>query len=168
MVTPDLGLTSVVTETANTSHITTTMMSFKLSAIKQKMINKSNRLKKSIARFSKKRSQHIKNHLPKSVTKVTLKPIQEEEDFSFLTMEILQQLKNTKRTSRKALHNKKSLKSVIEEAKREVRRDPSDNVMEIRIVNIAENNFEEYVDYEDIVINTFRVGDINSDYIQMV
>ena len=168
MVTPDLGLTPVVTETPNTKHITTTMMSFKLSAIKQKMLNKSNRIRRSIARFSKKRSQHIKNHLPKSVTKVTLKPIPEEEDFSFLTTEILQQLKNTRRTSRKALHNKKSLKSVIEEAKREVRRDPLDNVTEIRIVNIEENNFEEYVDYEDIMITTFRVGDFHSDYIQMV
>lgn len=142
------------------------MISFKLSAIKQKMLNKTNRIKRSIARFSKKRSQHIKDHLPKSVTKVTLKPIPEDEDFSFLTMEILQQLKNSKRTSRKALHNKKSLKSVIEEARRELRRDPT--VTEIRIVSIAENNCEEYVDYEDILINTYRTEDINSDYIQMV
>ena len=130
------------------------------------MLNKTNRIKKSIARFSKKRSQHIKDHLPKSVTKVTLKPIPEDEDFSLLTMEILQHLKNSKRTSRKTLHNKKSLKSVIEEARRELRRDPT--VTEIRIVSIAENNCEEYVDYEDILINTYRTDDINSDYIQMV
>ena len=130
------------------------------------MLNKTNRIKKSIARFSKKRSQHIKDHLPKSVTKVTLKPIPEDEDFSLLTMEILQQLKNSKRTSRKTLQNKKSLKSVIEEARRELRRDPT--VTEIRIVSIAENNCEEYVDYEDILINTYRTDDINSDYIQMV
>ena len=142
------------------------MISFKLSAIKQKMLNKTNRIKRSIARFSKKRSQHIKDHLPKSVTKVTLKPTPEDEDFSLLTMEILQQLKNSKRTSRKTLHNKKSLKSVIEEARRELRRDPT--VTEIRIVSIAENNCEEYVDYEDILINTYRTEDINSDYIQMV
>ena len=144
------------------------MISLKLSAIKQKMLNKSNRIKRSIARFSRKRSQHIKDHLPKSVTKVTLRTIPEDEDFSFLTLDILQQLKNSKRTSRKALHNKKSLKSVIEEARRELRRDPSGPVTEIRTVSIAENNCEEYVDFEVIVINTYRVGDINSDYIQMV
>ena len=143
------------------------MISFKLSAIKQKMLNKTNRIKRSIAGFSKKRSQHIKDHLPKSVTKVTLKPIPEDEDFSFLTMDILQQLKNSKRTSRKALHNKKSLKSVIEEARKELRRDPPVTEI-IRTVSIAENNFEEYVDYEDILINTYRTEDINSDYIQMV
>ena len=144
------------------------MISLKLSAIKQKMLNKSNRIKRSIARFSRKRSQHIKDHLPKSVTKVTLRATPEDEDFSLLTMDILQQLKNSKRTSRKALHNKKSLKSVIEEARRELRRDPSGPVTEIRTVSIAENNCEEYVDFEDIVINTYRAGDINSDYIQMV
>ena len=142
------------------------MISFKLSAIKQTVLNKSKRIKRSIARLSKKRSQQIKDHLPKNVTRVTLKPLPDDEDFSFLAMDILQQMKNTKRTSsRKALHNKKSLKSVIEEARRELRQNPP--VTEIRIISIEEDNFEEYVDYENIVVNTFRTEDINSDYIQM-
>ena len=80
----------------------------------------------------------------------------------------MQQLRNPKRRSRKSLHNKKSLKSVIEEARRELRRDTRP-VTEIRIINIEEDNSgEDYVDYEDIVVTTYRPGDINSDYLEMV
>ena len=139
-----------------------------LSAIKQSILRKSKKIKRSIARFSRKKSQRSKKHLPKSVTTANLKVIQEEEDFSFLTSDILQQLKNTKRRSKKSLHNKKSLKSVIEEARRELRRDTRPNT-EIRIISIEEDNCgEDYVDYEDIVVTTYRPGDINSDYLEMV
>ena len=141
-----------------------------LSAIKQSILRKSKKIKRSIARFSRKKSQRSKNHLPKSVTTANLKGIQEEEDFSFLTADILQQLRNPKRRSRKSLHNKKSLKSVIEEARRELRRDTRPNT-EIRIISIEEDNCgkcEDYVDYEDIVVTTYRPGDINSDYLEMV
>merc|ERR1711876_100150 len=123
-----------------------------LSAIKQSILRKSMKIKRSIARFSRKKSQRSKKHLPKSVTTTNLKVIQEEEDFSFLTSDILQQLKNTKRSSKKSLHNKKSLKSVIEEARRELRRDTRPNT-EIRIISIEEDNCgEDYVDYEEIVV----------------
>ena len=82
-----------------------------------------------------------------------------EENLSFLTEDILHQLKN--RESRKCLNNKKSLKSVIEEAKKEL----NENYFN---TNIYGYNSEEYVDYDNILFCQESISDNSeSDYIEM-
>ena len=79
-----------------------------------------------------------------------------EENLSFLTEDILHRLKNR---SRKCL--KQSLKSVIEEAKREI----DENYVN---TNIYDSNNEEYVDYDNIIFCPKRFSDNSeSDYIEM-
>ena len=82
-----------------------------------------------------------------------------EENLSFLTEDILHQLKNTR--SRKCLNYKKSLKSVIEEAKKEL----DENYFN---TNIYGYNSEEYVDYDNILFCQESFSDnCESDYIEM-
>ena len=82
-----------------------------------------------------------------------------EENVSFLTEDILHQLKNTR--SRKCLNYKKSLKSVIEEAKKEL----DENYFN---TNIYGYNSEDYVDYDNILFCQESFSDnCESDYIEM-
>ena len=107
----------------------------------------------------------------------------EEEEVTFLQLDILQQLGSgaggRARRSRRSLHNKKSLKSVIEEARQQL----SASVEDRRKLSGATGStslprrelsdglrfglvtYEEYVDYEDIV--SHQHTNFDSDYVEM-
>ena len=108
---------------------------------------------------------------------------EEEEEVTFLQLDILQQLGSgaggRARRSRRSLHNKKSLKSVIEEARQQLsasvedrrelsgatgstslpRRELSDGL------RFGLVSYDEYVDYDDIV--SHQHTNFDSDYVEM-
>ena len=88
----------------------------------------------------------------------TLNEIEEQED-SFLAREIIQQINHSYSPHHHFLHQKKSLKSVIEEAKSEL------NMKKLRLRQISLTAAgEDYVDFEEANRNILSS---NSDYMDM-
>ena len=101
----------------------------------------------------------------------------EKEEVTFLQLDILQQLSSgagRARRSRRSLHNKKSLKSVIEEARQQL----STSTASTGPTSLARRElsastgprfglvtYDEYVDYEDIVCH--QHANFDSDYVEM-
>ena len=108
---------------------------------------------------------------------------EEEVEVTFLQLDILQQLGSgagaRPRRSRRSLHNKKSLKSVIEEARQqlsasvEARRELSGATGSTSLprrelsggLRFGLVTYDEYVDYEDIV--SHQHTNFDSDYVEM-
>ena len=91
------------------------------------------------------------------VSNINVEYDETEENLSFLTNDILQKLRS--RNSVQCLKYKKSLKSVIEEAKREL----DNNYFKTDITSS-----EEYVDYDNIIFSQKHYNDISEpDYIEM-
>ena len=111
----------------------------------------------------------------------------EKEEVTILQLDILQQLSSgagRARRSRRSLHNKKSLKSVIEEARQqlsasvEARQQLSSSTASTGPTSLARRElsasagprfglvtYDEYVDYEDIVCH--QQVNFDSDYVEM-
>ena len=118
-----------------------------------KILWKRNRLSKKIA---KRELENARNY---PVSDRHHQHDESEENLSFLTDDILNKFRNRK--SMNCLNYKKSLKSVIEEAKREL----DNNYFN---TDICVPSSEEYVDYENIVFSSNCSNDnCESDYIEM-
>ena len=164
----------------------------KLAAIRRKVARKAASLRRCLwtvkmrhlrlSRLTKQTSEIVS-------TKVSPGPEHDEkEEVTILQLDILQQLSSgaggRARRSRRSLHNKKSLKSVIEEARQqlsasvEARQQLSSSTASIGPTSLARRElsastgprfglvtYDEYVDYEDIVCH--QHANFDSDYVEM-
>ena len=80
-----------------------------------------------------------------------------EDGFDILVIEILHQMKD-QRISRRGLQYKKSLRSVLDEARRDLSKMSRINI------DIVDQQQEEYVDYDNIVV---KIDENSSDYVEM-
>ena len=153
----------------------------KLAAIRRKVARKAASLRRCLwtvkmrhlrlSRLTKQTSEIVS-------TKVSPGPEHyEKEEVTFLQLDILQQLSSgagRARRSRRSLHNKKSLKSVIEEARQQL----STSTASTGPTSLARRElsastgprfglvtYDEYVDYEDIVCH--QHANFDSDYVEM-
>ena len=125
------------------------MKTLNITGLKKKMMKKARKLKWSV--LKRKECNDIRN---KSLTQ----PVDNEgEKFDFLVNDILQKMHTSK-----TVHIRKSLKSVLEEAKWEMLRMSGIN---INILEETNECLEDYVDYENIQFTTCREN--NADYVEM-
>ena len=164
----------------------------KLAAIRRKVARKAASLRRCLWTV---KMRHLRlSRLAKQTTEivninVSPGPAHEEKDeVTILQLDILQQLSSggggRARRSRRSLHNKKSLKSVIEEARQqlsasvEARRELSSSTASTGPTSLARRelsasagprfglvSYDEYVDYEDIVCH--QHANFDSDYVEM-
>ena len=80
-----------------------------------------------------------------------------EDGFDILVIDILHQMKD-QRSSRRGLQYKKSLRSVLDEARRDLSKMSRINI------DIVDQEQEEYVDYDNIVV---KIHENSSDYVEM-
>ena len=154
----------------------------KLAAIRRKVSRKAASLRKCLwtANMRHLRLSRLAKQTPEIVsTKVSPGPEHDEkEEVTILQLDILQQLSSgaggRARRSRRSLHNKKSLKSVIEEARQQL----SSSTASTGPTSLARRElpastgprfglvtYDEYVDYEDIVCH--QHANFDSDYVEM-
>lgn len=82
-----------------------------------------------------------------------------EDGFDILVIDILHQMKNKdQRSSRRGLQYKKSLRSVLDEARRDLSKMSRINI------DIVDQEQGEYVDYDNIVV---KIHENSSDYVEM-
>ena len=163
----------------------------KLAAIRRKVARKAASLRKCLwtANMRHLRLSRLAKQTPE-IANVKVSPgpeHYEKEEVTFLQLDILQQLSSgagRARRSRRSLHNKKSLKSVIEEARQqlsasvEARREMSSSTASTGPTSLARRElsvstgprfglvtYDEYVDYEDIVCH--QHSNFDSDYVEM-
>ena len=154
----------------------------KLAAIRRKVARKAASLRKCLwtANMRHLRLSRLAKQTPEIVN-VNVSPgpaHDEKEEVTFLQLDILQQLSSggggRARRSRRSLHNKKSLKSVIEEARQQLSSSTAftgPNSLARRELSASTGprfglvTYDEYVDYEDIVCH--QHANFDSDYVEM-